>query len=284
MTVQRIAERHERQLRAQIVAETERMQARVTDSLVAADMVDPEPRRLLALLDDAVILKADQEQAAIGLFARILADAANQTKPPIKQQMTVKSPAVLAAAKRLAARLIVQVSGETKAAVREIVQRAVSEGIDPRRAARLIREVVGLTRQQAGAVERLAQTMRAAGVKEELVQRRTARYAKKQLRRRSILIARTETLTAANRGQKLAWKQAREEGLLGDDFRMVWITTPDDRLCPECAPMDGLTVDLDDTFTQTQRGVLPSQRVPFTGPSVETPPLHPGCRCTVGAA
>lgn len=60
-------------------------------------------------------------------------------------------------------------------------------------------------------------------------------------------------------------------------FKSRWITTPDDRLCSSCAPMEGQTVAIDENFESTERGVLPSERVPYEGDTVETPPLHPSC-------
>lgn len=86
---------------------------------------------------------------------------------------------------------------------------------------------------------------------------------------RAEMIARTETLRASNEGQSQLWDQATEQGLLTGDEQKEWIVTPDDRLCPYCEPMDGINVGLNDEF-DTELG------------SVQEPPLHPNCRCTVG--
>jgi len=86
---------------------------------------------------------------------------------------------------------------------------------------------------------------------------------------RAELIARTETIRASNAGQQLAWEQATEEGLLTGNESQEWITTPDDRLCPICEPMDGVTVPLGESFD-------------VAGDRIEGPPAHPNCRCTVG--
>lgn len=87
---------------------------------------------------------------------------------------------------------------------------------------------------------------------------------------RAETIARTETMRASNEGQREAWDQAVEDGLLTGNEKQEWIVTPDDRLCPECEPFDGVTADLDGTF------------VAEDGTESDGPPLHPNCRCTVG--
>lgn len=86
---------------------------------------------------------------------------------------------------------------------------------------------------------------------------------------RAELIARTETMQASNEGQQEAWDQAVEDGLLTGNEEQEWIVTPDDRLCPECEPFDGVTAELGGTF---EAG----------GEESDGPPLHPRCRCTLG--
>ncbi len=86
---------------------------------------------------------------------------------------------------------------------------------------------------------------------------------------RAELIARTEVMRASNEGQLEAWDQATDAGLLTGNEQKEWIVTPDDRLCPICEPMDGVTVPLDDDFD-------------VDGDKVDAPPAHPNCRCTVG--
>jgi SPP1 gp7 family putative phage head morphogenesis protein len=86
---------------------------------------------------------------------------------------------------------------------------------------------------------------------------------------RAETIARTEVMQAANDGQLEAWDQAQEDGLLTGQEQKEWIVTPDDRLCPVCEPMDGVTVGIDEDFD-------------VDGDEMEGPPAHPNCRCTIG--
>lgn len=85
---------------------------------------------------------------------------------------------------------------------------------------------------------------------------------------RAETIARTESMLAVHQGQREAWAQAVDEGLLPEGVRRTWIVTPDDKLCPICEPLDGEEADLDGLFAGE-----------FDGP-----PAHPNCRCTEGLA
>lgn len=86
---------------------------------------------------------------------------------------------------------------------------------------------------------------------------------------RAEMIARTETMDAANEGQQAAWDQAIDDGLLTGNEKQEWIVTPDDRLCPICEDVDGQTVGLDENFE-------------VDGDEIDGPPAHPNCRCTIG--
>jgi len=83
-------------------------------------------------------------------------------------------------------------------------------------------------------------------------------------RKRARLIARTETMMAANEGQKQMWQQAKNKGLIEDWQKITWIVTPDEKLCSVCEPYDGTQVAVGEEFDEGG------------------PPLHPNCRCTVG--
>lgn len=69
------------------------------------------------------------------------------------------------------------------------------------------------------------------------------------------VITRTITNKAANTG---AWEAYQRNADVLGGYR--WLTARDERTCPRCAPLDGTTYKLSDTFR---------------------PPLHPACRCAV---
>lgn len=92
-------------------------------------------------------------------------------------------------------------------------------------------------------------------------------------------IARTETLKASNDATVWAYRQT------GYVTSKQWVVNPDS--CPECGEFDGKTVPLDDDFlglgesyTYTdENGEEQEQTNDYD--TVEQPPLHPNCRCTV---
>jgi SPP1 gp7 family putative phage head morphogenesis protein len=177
------------------------------------------------------------------------------------------NPRAVAWVRDRGAQLVREVSDGTRQAIRTIVAEAFEQGLAPRQAARLIRDVVGLTSRQAGAVASFEATLLRQGIAAEDVARRVGRYAEAQIRRRALLIARTETVAGANAGQQELWRQAVDKKLLRPaETKRKWIATHDDRLEPACESLDGKEVGLEEEFA---KGVL-------------HPPLHPSCRCAAG--
>ncbi len=180
------------------------------------------------------------------------------------------------------AKLIQDISKATRAAIAEVISESFSVGWPADQSARMIRSMIGLTEQQAQAVINLGDRMRESpgekiyagnkairvpeDVDEELITERMQDYADDLLYDRADRIARTETIDAANEGQEQLWDQAVESGLLDDTVMREWIITPDDRLCDECAELEGELAPLRGEFA----------------PGVDGPPLHPDCRCAQG--
>jgi SPP1 gp7 family putative phage head morphogenesis protein len=207
------------------------------------------------------------------LFLHGVEVGTNALPPNIRVHLRFDSrnlPAQMSA-KQSAAKLITHVTAETRAAVRELVTRAFRDGVPPRDLAKQIKPLVGLTRQQAKAVERHRADLQRAGFSNQAAQAKAARYADKLRRLRAMTIARTEVIRASTEGQLASWRQAVGQGLLSARSEKVWITTQDDRLCPYCRPMDGQQVLLDVSF-RTALG------------RVNGPPLHPNCRCALAVA
>lgn len=249
------------------------LQHRITLNAVTEDLargIRAHPKSLFELIDLMQIAKETKEPP-IPAYKELIQSvgAANGIV------LNLDSPFVLDAAKKLTADLITNVNKETKAAIRQMIFEAIRDGDAPDVAQKMIRQVAGLTKRDAMTLKRVAMEH----------PQRVDRLRAQMVRRRALNIARTETMRAANLGQRATWEKMIADGFLDrETFRIEWICTDDDRLCPECAPMEGETVAIEESFTQTERGVLPSQREPFDGPTVEAPPLHPGCRCTTAAA
>lgn len=193
------------------------------------------------------------------------------------------------------AQLVTSVTLETREGIRRIIERAFTEGIAPREAAKLVKQIIGLRPDQVDAVlnvrqkiidaaARAANTGRPvkvkipgmpngisvppAGLSAERVSATLKRYADRQIRQRALLIARTETIAAANAGQQLQWAQAVKDGLLRGNEKQRWIVAFDERLCPICRALHGQQVPLGQPFMSIKGPVL-------------SPPAHPNCRCSI---
>lgn len=265
------------------VAAAQHLAAQVTEADVAIDLSQPgDPSRLFKILDGWQVTKARRREPT-DLYTGILSTSATRTSQShnvaLESSLTMTSRRVLDAAEQLGAELIVGVRRETKVAVRRIIKDAWRDGTSPRDTAILIRDVIGLDQRRAIA---LANYRKATAGKPN-AGALGDKYAKRLLRNRATVIARTETMKAANTGRQLAWKEMQAQGQLAPGFVQEWYTTPDDRLCPVCAPMAGQQVTLGNDFVSRERGVLPSERVAYSGGVTEQPPLHPQCRCVLVA-
>ncbi|MGB9886744.1 MAG: phage minor head protein [Moorellales bacterium] len=163
--------------------------------------------------------------------------------------------------------LIRQITEESRQAIRAIIRQAFEEGGHPHGQVKKIVQHIGLTERQSRAVENYRRRQLEAGASKAEADRRAEAYAKRLLWDRAENIARTETLLAANEGQREVWRQAADQGLIdGAEFEREWITTPDDRLCPLCLAMDGKRAPIGGVYDNGSGG----------------PPLHPRCRCAEG--
>ena len=98
---------------------------------------------------------------------------------------------------------------------------------------------------------------------------------------RSEMIARTEITRATN--------FATEQAYIQSDVveAKEWLTAKDERTCPFCGTMDGKVLDLGESYFDKGDKINgkddDGKRVSITAglTSVEAPPLHPNCRCTL---
>lgn len=189
------------------------------------------------------------------------------------------------------ATLVTEVEVSTQKAIQGVIRRSFTEGMAPREAARPIRQILtarqtsdhmlnvsGLTRRQAAAVDRYLDGLLEEGVSRTQAVRRAARYSSRLLNYRSMNIARTEILRAANAGHQASYTQALREGLLDRRIhKKLWVTGGDDRVCPICSPMDGRVVEIESTF---EVGFPNSQGIQSVQLQ-QHPPAHPQCRCNI---
>ena len=176
-------------------------------------------------------------------------------------------------ARQHVAHLVTDITDSQRVAIRETVA-AVYHGAEevrltPAQAAKAIRSTVGLTPRLAEAVTNFRGSLVADGVAASRAQSKAGKYADKLRAYRADMIARTETVTAANQAQQATWHDAAAEGLISvQNSVRVWHVIDDDRLdLLICAPMDEQRVALNEHF------------VTGDGRFIMTPAAHPGCRC-----
>ena len=94
---------------------------------------------------------------------------------------------------------------------------------------------------------------------------------------RAETVAKTEAFRVANFSTREAWKQT------GVVKELKWYTAEDEMVCPYCEPQNGVTVGIDESFFDkgdTLEGNN-GEELKLDYATVESPPLHPNCRCYI---
>jgi HK97 family phage portal protein len=210
-----------------------------------------EARHLDQVLGKSTGLESVKHAAVASIVA---ANGGSRTKadPPaasLQATFNLTNPRAVQTIQQSVATLITEINGGQRDAVRAIIERAFEVGLPPPQSARLIRDVIGLTSRQAQAVGKFELNLIEQGLAEDVIERRVERFAHAQLRRRSMDISRTETINAANYGQRELWKQGIDDGVLPGTQKRKWLVSPDDRLDEiVCEPMSGQIVGVDEPF------------------------------------
>lgn len=88
-------------------------------------------------------------------------------------------------------------------------------------------------------------------------------------------VTRTEVIKASNLGTQDAFEQS------GVVVGKQWLTAEDDRVDPNCAVMNGQIVGLESNYDSTIKNLIDESSKILSYSSVDYPPLHPNCRCTL---
>lgn len=168
---------------------------------------------------------------------------------------------------------------EVQDVVRAYVENGLRDGAGPRTIARGIRGIVGLAPNQLKSVLNLRRELEtsqyASAAERQLldarfnlskldalsVSDRAARidtivesYRKSFVAFHAETASRTATLDAYKQGQRLAWQQAQDVGVVPASAHLVkrWVGVMDDRERPSHVAMEGETVPIDDPFSNGQ--------------------------------
>lgn len=159
------------------------------------------------------------------------------------------------AARKHAAKLVKDITGESRKAVRDVITKGFSEQIPVKTIAQQLTQIIGMNSVQAKAHARQFPDPTTSEAQ---------KAAKAAVRRRALNIARTETIRASNEGQRQLWLQRIAEGKLPNTVLRKWVITPDEKLCPICAALAETVAGVSEPFDDGLMG----------------PPAHPQCRCT----
>lgn len=189
----------------------------------------------------------------------------------------LKNPRAQAWLKQHGGALVREVSEETRLAIRNLSVRMFEQGIPPRKAGRMLRDSIGLTSHQEGIVSNYRQQLldvvegvtdrgavRAryrlspripADLTEARAEQLVEKYRQRWINHRARVIATHEPLQAAQAGKRIIWEEMGDAGAFEkSEVKRGWIVTPDDRLCPICAPMVGQVVGFDEAFVSDYDG------------------------------
>lgn len=254
--------------------------AGLQDDLTLSELADAFARRDSTILRTSGAWQAFRQKLGANLDAAVEqaitqagTHAISQLPDSVQAQMRfdLTNPAALDAIDTVNAAIIGDLVNVSAQGIEDALRRAFLAGVSPGATAQRIRSYIGLTPQATNAVDRYRDGLLSRDVAVGRAQDLADAYARRLLRQRATVIARTETIRAAVAGQQAAWADATTRGLLDPDTTSQWLVTPDDRLCPLCEAVPDMNPD----------GV--PLGTPFQTPlgAVSGPPLHPMCRCAV---
>lgn len=270
----RLARKMEPALRDAFMAAVRSVKATTTVQAIYDALTSSSPGDAIRMATDALDLeRMRQALAQIVDAAGMIGQAALEKElRPFGAKFDMVNPRAVDYIRHESAMLVREIKNDQRAAVRNIIERSFVEGIPPKTAAREIKSFIGLTEYQTNVVMNYQLRLLESGAAD--VEGKTIRYGEKLLRRRSITIARTESINASNAGLQASWEVGRDLGVIPREAYQVWIVAPDDRLCPICEAIplmpENESVPIGGVF------ILPDGR------RVKRPTAHPNCRCTIG--
>lgn len=312
-TLARVANRHTSGMTAAFVASVEGIKDRLPMRAIQEALSEMRFEDVEAMLhlERLTVVKATPEEDLARLYVGIMSESATAVAPftrdfvsaddlaAILGALDVQNPAAMRLARERAGTLIHNISRDTLQTIRELLFQSMRDGSAPRVIAQDIRRLVGLTPNQARAVQNFTDTLREAiaqgrgpgalsrfslspvrypaQMTEARVQEMADKYAARQLRYRAENIARTESLWSANAGNRQLYVEMANRGVIdAGGTKMIWNAAESERTCSICSDLDGTVVGFDEDFSQTVsasgKPILPGSA--FVGPH---PPAHAQC-------
>ena len=201
-----------------------------------------------------------------------IANSASVTKQVmgLEGRFDVMSDAVIEATKNLNIQLSTNLTKNAKENLRSVIEEYAQGSISRQEAVKRIQLETGLLPQHAKAVKNYRKTLLDAGTPRAKANSLAESYAKRLLKYRANMIARTEVARATGIGQTNFWIQMKQQDMLPDTANRVWITSVDERSCDFCNSMNGQVATIDGGW-DTAKGYLEYPQA-----------SHPHCRCSAG--
>ena len=254
--------RNEKPLIAAFLAWVAALHEQITDNVVADALISRAAGALDQVLQ-AVSFQPQLSPVAVDEAERTFVSLTRDFGHGLRLSFDLHDPNFDRMVQEQEARLVREVTQETRRAIGNVISRGYQTGTHPYVLAPQIRELVGLTSRQANAVMSFAEAQRKQGRSPEVVADRAIRYARRMRTRRAQTIARTETARAMVAAKQASWEQAAARGLFNPlTAELRWSAVQQDPT-EICATLDGKAVPFGETFD----GLLP--------------PAHPNCRCDV---
>jgi hypothetical protein len=190
---------------------------------------------------------------------------------PTKLPGDLIAPRAIDALYRDGLRRVQGINTTTMDALRPPLMEGIAQGHPTPRIARELVPKIGLTTQQARALDTYAEGLE--GLPAAKREARIERKAMQLRRKRAMVISRTEVQSSLNSAIDAFWNSASGAvGLAPGALKRFWLITPgSDRTCDLCKPIPGMNPqgrDFGETF-QTPKG------------PIDRPTLHPNCRCVI---
>jgi hypothetical protein len=166
--------------------------------------------------------------------------------------------------------LVQGLSEQQQLMLQRVLFDAFERGLKPVEIVNQIEIVIGLTEREAEQILRRQALQREAGLSNKQIRADSKKLSDKKLMERAQRIARTEMISAQNRGLEDTWSVAQDQGQLDKTTLKEWVEIASSpKTCPICLELGGQQVPLNTPFFSG-----------FVG-SVDRPPSHPNCRCTM---
>lgn len=294
-----IADQLNPQVQQSFLNSVDALKTNIDSAGVAAALKHASPVEIADAILDLVMGGFDGLQSSL---EQVIADAimgvSNTKAFDIAVDVTPGAPSANQFINNYSLGRVQQITDEQKQLLQSKIRQGIDDGLNPVEVARQIRPYIGLTVNQANAVDnyrgmletldpqaltrklrdsRFDNTIRNAisgnnPLVDDQIDYIVGRYAARALQHRAKTIGRTESMNALHQAQNYLWQQASDSGaVMASDLYRYWHVAHDERTCPICKPIPELNPE----------GVpLNGQFNTPVGP-VDGPGMHPNCRCVV---